>query len=252
MPRDKVGSSGEAALTLTGEFELVITGRLFTIPHNVEKVLAYLALVDRPVSRTRIAGTLWQDTSEQRAAKSLRTALWNLHRVGADLVSAHDDRLRLYPDVAIDVAELTNLAEKLVHEPTADALDKISLLVRHADLLPDWEEEWVVVDRERYRLLRLDALESAAAALMDRQRWGEALAAALAAVYSEPLRESARRLVAKVQIAQGNIAEALRGYHDFRCLLLDEFGVEPSSMMEELLAPWRRRGRRPDGEETRG
>jgi DNA-binding SARP family transcriptional activator len=74
--------------------------------------------------------------------------------------------------------------------------------------------------------------------LLDGQRWGEALLAALAAVHSDPMRESARRLVIQGQLAQGNIAEALRGYRDFRCLLLKEFGVEPSVAMDELVAPW--------------
>jgi DNA-binding SARP family transcriptional activator len=226
------------ALTLTGEFELVVTGRLVRIPHNAERVLAYLALADRPVSRARVAGTLWNDTAGHRAAKSLRNSLWNLRRVGADLVSASDDRLCLYRNVAVDVAELSELAGTLIHEPTAEALEKVPLLVRQVDVLPDWDEEWLVVDRERYRLLRLEALESAAQALLDRQRWGEALLAALAAVQSEPLRESARRLVIQVQLAQGNVAEALRGYHDFRCRLLDEFGVEPSAVLDKLLAAW--------------
>jgi DNA-binding SARP family transcriptional activator len=238
MLRNMVSSSAGAALILTGEFELVISGRLFTIPHNAERVLAYLALVDRPVSRIRIAGTLWQETAEPRAAKSLRTALWTLHRAGADLVSTRDDRLRLHRTVVVDVAELTDLARTLIHEPTAEALDKLSVLIDHVDLLPDWDEEWVIVDRERYRLLRLQALERAAQALLDRQRWGEALLAALAAVHSDPMRESARRLVIQGQLAQGNIAEALRSCHEFRCLLLEEFGVEPSAAMDDLIAPW--------------
>jgi DNA-binding SARP family transcriptional activator len=238
MPLIKLEGPAEAALTLTGEFELVITGRMFRIPHTAERVLAYLALVDRPVSRTRMAGTLWQDATGYRAAKNLRTALWNLHRAGADLISASDDRLRLSPNVAVDVAELTDLARTLICEPDADALDKLPVLVQHTDLLPDWVEDWVIVDRERYRLLRLQALESAAQALLDQRRWGEALLAALAAAHFDPLRESARRLVIQVQLAQGNIAEALRDYHDFRCRLLDEFGVEPSSDMCRLLAAW--------------
>jgi DNA-binding SARP family transcriptional activator len=192
MPPIKLGGSVEAALTLTGEFELVITGRRFSIPHTAERVLAYLALVDRPVSRTRMAGTLWQDATGHRAAKNLRTALWNPHRAGADLVSTSDDRLRLSPNVA---AQLTDLARTLICEPTAHALDKLPVLVQHTDLLPDWDEDWVIVDRERYRLLRLQALESAAQALRDQHRWGEALLAALAAAHSDPLRESARRLL---------------------------------------------------------
>jgi DNA-binding SARP family transcriptional activator len=67
---------GAAGLTLTGEFQLVIGGRQSWIPHSAERVLTYLALADRPVSRARLAGALWRDESGERAAKSLRTALW--------------------------------------------------------------------------------------------------------------------------------------------------------------------------------
>jgi DNA-binding SARP family transcriptional activator len=101
MPRNTGGSSAGVALTLTGEFELVVTGRLVRIPHNAERVLAYLALADRPVSRARVAGTLWNDTAGHRAAKSLRNSLWNLRRVGGGVVSASDDRLIVCASIAM-------------------------------------------------------------------------------------------------------------------------------------------------------
>src|SRR6185312_15256021 len=76
--RDAGGGPEAAGLTLMGEFELVISGRQLRIPHSAERVLTYLALAERPVARTRLAGVLWEDGSEQSAAKSLRTALWRI------------------------------------------------------------------------------------------------------------------------------------------------------------------------------
>lgn len=226
-----------AGLTLIGEFELVITGRQLRIPHRAERVLTYLALADRPVVRTRLADVLWGDGSTQDAAKSLRTTLWRLRQAGANLVLAHDDRLRLYPGVSVDVADLTDLAKRLIHQPDPGALARLSLLVECVELLPDWEDEWVVADRERYRLLRLEALERAASALMERCHLGDALVAALAAVQAEPLRESARRIVMQVQIAQGNVAEAIHSYRQYQSLLHRELGLEPSPLMDRLIQP---------------
>jgi DNA-binding SARP family transcriptional activator len=40
-----------------------------------------------------------------------------------------------------------------------------------------------------------------------------------------------------VQIAQGNAAAAIRGYHEYRALLRDEFGIEPSRAIRDMLAP---------------
>jgi DNA-binding SARP family transcriptional activator len=80
-----------------------------------------------------------------------------------------------------------------------------------------------------------EALERAAAALLDQRRTGDALVAALAAIQSEPLRESAWRLLVQIHLAQANVAEAIRSYREYRALLQREFGIEPSTVMERLL-----------------
>jgi DNA-binding SARP family transcriptional activator len=104
------------------------------------------------------------------------------------------------------------------------------------ELLPDWDEEWVAATRERYRLARLAALESAACALLERKQLGSALITAGAVVQAEPLRESARRIVMRVHLAQGNTVEAIREHQRYRRLLRSEFGVEPCAEMDALVA----------------
>ena len=235
--RDPEYAPQAAGLTLMGEFELLIRGCQLRIPRSAERVLTYLALAGRPVARTRLTGVLWEEGSGQGAAKSLRSTLWRIRRAGADLVLARDDRLRLYPDVTVDVTDLTVLAKRLIHQPDAEALTRLPLLVECAELLPDWDDEWVVADRERYRLLRLEALERAASALVERSCFGDALVAALAAAQADPLRESARRLVVQVRIAQGNAAEAIRSYREYQALLRREFDLEPSRLMDQLIHP---------------
>jgi DNA-binding SARP family transcriptional activator len=222
-------------LGLTGEFQLVVAGRRLSVPHSVERVLAYLALSDRPVSRSKLAGMLWIDSSDRRAANSLRTALWRLHELAGHVIRPVEDRLALASDVRVDLAELAQLTRRLIDEPGGDALVDLPLLVDRAELLPDWDEDWIVADRERFRLLRLEALESAAEQLLERREFGRALAAALAAAESEPLRESARRIQIRVQLAKGNAAQALKIYEDYRLLLTDEVGLAPSEAMRALV-----------------
>ena len=235
--RDPGCAPETAGLTLMGEFELLVRGCQLRVPRSAERVLTYLALAGRPVARTRLTGVLWEEGSGQGAAKSLRSTLWRIRRAGADLVLARDDRLWLCPDVTVDVADLTVLAKRLIHQPDTEALTRLPLLVECAELLPDWDDEWVVADRERYRLLRLEALERAASALVERSHFGDALVAALAAAQADPLRESARRLVVQVRIAQGNAAEAIRSYREYQALLRREFDLEPSRLMDQLIHP---------------
>jgi DNA-binding SARP family transcriptional activator len=101
------------------------------------------------------------------------------------------------------------------------------------DLLPDWYEEWVVVERERYRQLRLHALEALCVELVARQRFAQAVQAALVAVAGEPLRESANLALIRAYLAEGNVCEAMRHYQSFRDLLWDELRVVPSSGMRQ-------------------
>src|SRR5690349_19780949 len=234
---DPEDSPEMADLILIGKFEVLVSGQQLRIPHSAERVLTYLALADRPVARTRLAGTLWRDCSELSAAKSLRTTLWRIRRAGANFVRADDDCLGLCSDVTVDVTDLTDLAKRLIHQPDAEALARVPVLVDRVEVLPDWDDAWVVADRERYRLLRLEALERAASALMERCRLGDALIAALAAVHAGPLRESARRLMVQVQIAQGNAAEAIHSYRQYRSLLRQELGLEPSPLIDQLIQP---------------
>jgi DNA-binding SARP family transcriptional activator len=112
----------------------------------------------------------------------------------------------------------------------------LNLLTFSGELLPDWYEEWIVPERDRIHQLRLHALEALCRRFLDAGRFSEAVEAGLVAVSAEPLRESGRRLLIEVYLAEGNVAQAIGQYTTYRTLLLDELGVEPTSEIQELVA----------------
>jgi DNA-binding SARP family transcriptional activator len=103
-------------------------------------------------------------------------------------------------------------------------------------VLPGWEDEWIAVERERFRERRVHALERAGEALLDSGNHPAAVQAALAAIDAEPYRDSAHRLLIRVHLAEGNVAGALRSFIAYRDLMESELGLEPSDRMRELLA----------------
>lgn len=236
--RLKAADSASTRVALAGDFELVVDGRTVSVPHAVERVLAYLALAARTVSRQRLASALWPDLCYVRASKNLRTALWRVQRAGPGILSADMSRVRLAPGVSVDVVDLLARAKKLISNPCAETLTVATVLIEKPALLPDWDDEWLSPDRENYRTVRLEALETAARDLLDQRRLAEALLAGLAVVRSDPLRESARRLVIETQIAQGNVADAVRGFLDYRRGLRSELGLEPSRALTAMIGPW--------------
>jgi DNA-binding SARP family transcriptional activator len=228
------------SLSLLGSFELTSAEGPVSLPVPAQRLLAFVALRDRPVLRTYAAEMLWLDSTEQRACGSLRSALWRLRRPGFELVEATSGRLRLEPRVVVDVRVLAGWARRVLDAPhdlgrEPDRVGDVGDAI-FGELLPDWYDDWLVVERARLRELRVRALERVCERLTALRSFDPAVEAGLAAVYAEPLRESAHRCLIGVYLAEGNKAEALREYRTYRDLLHDKLALEPSARMEELIA----------------
>ena len=233
----QTASPGRASLSLLHAFELRCDGRLVNLPRSAQRLLAFVALHEHPLQRVYVAGTLWIDATDDRAGASLRSSLWRLNRPGHLLVEATSTHLRLAPDVDVDLRRALAVAHRLL-DGSADAADlDAGEEVLRGELLPDWYDEWLLFERERFRQVSLHALEAVAERLVHAGEVARALEAALSAVRSEPLRESAHRVLIRVHLAEGNRIEALRQYELCRRLLRDRLGVEPSSQLDELLEP---------------
>ncbi|GAC1361324.1 MAG: hypothetical protein NVSMB32_00160 [Actinomycetota bacterium] len=233
--RDARQSGGRLRLELLRGFQLWSAGSEIDVPVSAQRVVAFLALHTRPVARTFAAAMLWADCSEERAGGNLRSALWRANRPGHTLIDVGAKAIRLRADVVIDHREVADSARELLDERIT--YDQLSVrdLVLAEDLLPGWYEDWVVMERERFHQLRLHALEILCAQLASAGRFGQAIEAGLAAIASEPLRESAHRALIRVHLAEGNRGEALRQYSACRRILRDELSVEPSPATAALI-----------------
>jgi DNA-binding SARP family transcriptional activator len=223
-------------LLLLGGFQLLCDDALRPLPVHTQRLLAYLGLTERS-SRVLAAGTLWPEVSEQRALGNLRSTVWRLQRTCPSVLVASRQQLALAPSVTVDARECRAVASHLTKKPTDPRVGELSTGRLCGELLPGWYDEWVLLERDRLHHLRLHALEEAADSLLGRGHYAEALDAALAAVHSDPLRESARRLMLRIHVAEGNRVEALRHFRSYRVLLAAELGIEPSPRTWALLSP---------------
>lgn len=219
-------------LRLLAGFEASLDGLVLDLKPSLQRLLAFLALADTTVERPQTAFHLWPDTPEVRALASLRSTLWRLRQQPTALIEASPTHLRLHPDVWVDarhgVAELrvADADVLLAHEKTQISLS--------GELLPGWYDEWLIVERERLRQLRLCSLEEACRRLLRSCRWADAVDLGLRAVALEPLRESAHRLVIEAHLGQGNAGEAMRQIEACRDILDRELGVGPSAHLLRL------------------
>jgi DNA-binding SARP family transcriptional activator len=202
---------------------------------SAQRLVAFLALQDRPLLRAFVAGTLWPDSPEERASANLRSVLWRLRGSGYNLVEANGQQLEMRPDVEVDIQELARLTNRLLDPSSAfpaSELRRVSLL---GELLPGWYDDWVQIERERVRQLRLHALETLCERLTEAGCLLQAVEAGIAAVAGEPLRETAHRALIRAHLAEGNPAEAIRQFEAYRKALREELGLEPSAQLQELV-----------------
>lgn len=233
-----VGPAVPARLLLLGGFELELDGVPATVAGPARQLLAHLAVRHRrrPASRAALAERLWPGAPPGRAGSNLRSVLWRLPRPrGRQLVVSDATAVRLAA-LEVDLYEAEQLAAGLSgpEPPDAELLADLSALGE--DLLPDWTDEWLTVERESHRQRRLHALERCSTYLREVGRYGDALAAGLTAVHSEPLRESAHRRVIEAHLAEGNDAEALRQFDGYRRLMADELGLPPSPVIRRMVS----------------
>ncbi len=227
-------------LRLLGGFDLRRDDRVVEVPVAAHRLLGFLALHDRRLTRAYVADTLWPDTDEEKAHANLRTALWRLKRPGRDVLVVTAGELGLDESVAVDVRTLHQAARE--HRRRGTLPDPELLLDLRGELLPGCWDAWVVFDRERLRQEAVQLFEAAARAALAREERSLALLLGLGAVECDPLRESANVLAVRVRLASGDVVGAVNHARSYARLLDEEIGVGPPSLLADLL--WTYRGQK--------
>src|SRR5712691_814174 len=106
-------------LTLMGGFALWRGSQDLRIATSGQRLIALLALRDRPAGRLHVAGTLWPDYSTERSLAGLRTTLWRINQASKQVVTATPSLLRLDAGIEIDVRNLVAFAHRLTKAGTA-------------------------------------------------------------------------------------------------------------------------------------
>ncbi|MEA2828962.1 MAG: family transcriptional regulator, regulator of embCAB operon [Actinomycetota bacterium] len=232
--------TGRPELSLLGSFAFSVSGQpLPKLSAGSQRLLALLALRRHVMTRAQVAGTLWPESTDERAGSSLRSAIARLPGPAHQALRLTTHELSLDEDiVVVDVHRSYALAHRLIDDdgpPDERNVGDDDLSALSQDLLPGWYDDWALIAAEDWRQLRVRALEALAARLGAADRLAEAKAAARAAVQAEPLRESARGALIRVHLAEGDESEAVAAFESYRSLLQAELRIEPTPRLRQLL-----------------
>jgi len=99
-------SSASPSLCLLGGFSLIVGDRSVALGSSGRRVLAYLALSDKPVTRSRLARSLWPEQADDRARANLRSAIWRMPSEGRGMMLEDGTFLSLDAATTIDAARI--------------------------------------------------------------------------------------------------------------------------------------------------
>jgi WD40 repeat protein/DNA-binding SARP family transcriptional activator len=199
------------------------------------------------VSVDRLAEAVFAGEPTPGAATTLRSYVARVRKVvdgngsGATLVTQAPGYLIRLPAESFDVAcferLLADARTKLTHDDAAGALcvtrDALDLW-RGSAYAEFADEEWARPEARRLDELRLVAHECLIDAALACGRAVEMIPEVEALVEEQPLREAFRAQLVLALFRSGRQAEALRVVREYRHVLADELGLDPSPSLVEL------------------
>lgn len=234
---------GHIEISVLGGFSISVDGRVVTgLPSGSQRLLIFLALHDRTVSRIALANAMWPDVPTRKSSVSLRSALARLDPETRACIVAVSATLAFTEKVTVDLIEARELAHRLLAAETLDPddLSAAAITALTTEVLPDWFDDWILDENTAWRSLRLSALERASQRLLDSGRLGEAKRAAAAAVRIDPLRESPHHTLMRIHLAEGNQSEALGVFTHYRDELRSALDLTPTAHLLDLVAELQR------------
>lgn len=235
--RSRTAQAHPHRITVLGSFTLIADGAPVPLGADARRLVAYLAVHPRPQDRAALAADLWPGVPAQAARRLLDDAVAAVDVPGllgdGDTAGA-DAPLALAPGFSVDLTDAMQLIRTLPSVPGATDVDT-SALTR--DILPDWTAPWIAVERERYRQLRLHALEERSQQLTAAGRFEDAVRVARVAARTAPSRESARRAVIEALLAHGDVPAAVAEYDEYQELLRSSVGAPAGFGLDGLLPP---------------
>ncbi len=233
-------------LELGGEGSLLRSGRLRRL---LAVLLVHHGIV---VSVDRLAHLLWADQPPAEPARALQTLVWRLR--DAVRTAGCTGAMRLLtraPGYVLEVdGEQVDAVrfERLVDNAGSQPPERAAVILEEA--LSLWrgraysefsDDEFVRVEAARLEELRLTAVSDWVDAAIALGRSEHALGRLGALVAADPMRERPRAQLMRVLYELGRSGEALAAFRDYRDLLAEELGLDPSRRLLDLEAAILRR-----------
>ncbi len=235
------------SLDLLGPPIVRLDGALVNLPRRrARALLYYLAAEGSPQSRDHLIALLWPDLDESRARHALRSTLYQLRRNGLPIEADREAvRFRREAIIQTDLARFQGATAQIHSSDLPSGPMALAHLTELADLYRgDFlegfyldslsYEDWLYLERQRWRDLYLDLLDRLIDAQIEAGHYLQALDRAQQALETDLLQERFHRVVMQLLAWLGRRTEALAQYERCVRLLREKLGTAPLEETEAL------------------
>ena len=226
-------------IELFGGFRLLDGQRRSRLPTiRQQEVIAFLILFAQtaPLSRQRVAGSIWPDTTDAQALTNLRRELHHLRDdwPPLDRLIAAGARTLAWNHTAasVDVFDFERAADAGLAGDRGALQTAASCY--QGDLLAGCGADWIREDRSRLRTKAQRVLTNLADLLEQEGAFGQAIPMADRLLRLDPLDEHPWRVLMRCHARRGQRATALHLYQECVALLRKELGIAPGAQTRRV------------------
>lgn len=228
-----------------GRAEVAVNGRAVNVSdwrtQSVRDLFFYFLYVGEPQSKEQITNIFWSDIENPEAIrKRFKDGIYWLRRaVGRSTILFEDERYRFNRDLDYEY-DVEAFESYLRHAQQArDIIDRISFYRKAVELvegsyLSDLDADWVLLERERLGRLYRSALDELAHLYLDTNQLQDCLEICKVALGEDRFNELIYQLEMRAYAAMGDRAAVARLYQEYKSLLANEIGLEPSAETEQI------------------
>lgn len=208
-----------------------------------ELLKALIVLGGKDVSSDRLQDMLWPDASGEKAAKSLKSAIFRLKRAGLEpeekplpWIKVKERRVSLDPSLcsvdsllfseAISAHPKQGIATDLIRQ----ALD----LYKEDFLAQDVQEAWIIRHREYLRKMFIEGAAALARRLMEKGDAAGAVPYLEKALELNPVHEPTYSILMEIHLNMGYPAQTLQVYEQAKTRLQEELHIQPGPDLTSL------------------
>ena len=211
------------------------------IPKKLLALLAYIAIEEQMVQRSKLILLFWSDVSDESARRSLRTGLSELKKFLGEYLEVTRQEVSLDWEKSILVDAL-ELQESLGNKPIDLKRLQVAITLYRGDFLADVElkdslefDDWRLNQQEHFQQLAFQAFNKLIENSAQNKDFDSALKYGQQMLSLDKWREESHYQLIYLYGLQGNRSAALQQYEKCKQLLAEVLDAEPSEEIEDLI-----------------